>query len=194
MKIIIATHNDHKVKELNSIVGDSAFKFTSLKEIGWTKEIEEYGTTIAENAWIKAETVFKSLHSPVMGEDTGLFIDTLQGEPGVHSARYAGPERDPQKNIDKVLRAMSANDHRTARFKTVIALIIDDNRHEFTGVCEGRIAHVRLGNKGFGYDPIFIPKGYDYSFGELADKVKDEISHRSLAVGAMLRFLKNQFG
>lgn len=189
MKIILATQNENKVKELNNILSSSPIEFVSLKKIGWTDEIIEDGHTIEENAWIKAETVHGAMNHPVMAEDTGLIIDALDGEPGVHSARYAGDDRSSQKNIKKVLTRMSGVEDRSARFKTVIALIINNERHQFTGICEGQISELILGNNGFGYDPIFIPEGYRYTFAELSSKVKDRISHRAMAVDSMMRFL-----
>ena len=189
MKIILATHNENKVKELNSILSNSPIEFVSLKQIGWLDDIVEDGKTIEENAWIKAETVHKSMNHAVMAEDTGLIIDALEGEPGVHSARYAGPQRDDKKNIKKVLNKLAGRTDRSARFKTVIALIINEERHQFTGVCEGRISELILGNNGFGYDPIFMPEGHRYTFAELSSDIKDKISHRALAVDSMMRFL-----
>lgn len=192
MHIILATHNDHKVKEINAVAKSSNIKFVSLKEIGWSEEIPEDGTTIEENAWIKAEVVYKVKKSPVMAEDTGLLIDALNGEPGVHTARFAGPQKYPDDNMNKVLRLLEDSDNRTAQFKTVIALIIDDARHQFTGICKGRIGLEKRGTGGFGYDPIFVPDGYDQSFGELADRIKDKISHRAKAVEAVMRYFHSR--
>ena len=191
MKIILASHNEHKLKELNSILKSSKIRFQSLNDIGWSDEIEENGQTIEENAWIKAEAVWRVLSKPVLAEDTGLIIDALNGAPGVHSARYAGLDKNADKNVRKVLAELGNSDNRSARFKTVIALIIDKNRHQFTGICEGKIGYIRTGSGGFGYDPIFIPEGYKRSFGQLPDSTKDKISHRAQAVQAMMKFFKN---
>ena len=192
MKIILASHNDHKVNELNTITQDHSVSFESLRDIGWHNEIIEDGETIADNAWIKAETIWKAKTEPVLAEDTGLLIDALNGEPGVHTARYAGDERNNSKNMDLVLSKLKGKDKRTARFKTVIALIIDDERHQFTGICEGKIAYIKSGQKGFGYDPIFIPEGYDSSFAELSVSVKNSISHRARAVQSMMIYLSSR--
>ena len=193
MKIILATHNDYKVKEINSITKSSNYHFISLKEIDWTEEIIENGNTIEDNAWIKAEAVWKKLNLPVVAEDTGLLVDALNGAPGVHTARYAGPGRDSNKNMQKVLEELGLSDKRTAHFKTVIAFIHNDNRYQFTGKCNGKIGYIKTGNKGFGYDPIFIPEGYQRSFGQLSAKTKDKISHRAQAVEQLMRFLNNNF-
>lgn len=192
MKIILATHNDNKVKEIQRIIKGTGVQITSLKELDWTEEIVEDGLTIEENAWIKAETVWKKLSIPVLAEDTGLLIDALNGAPGVYTARYGGPEKDANQNMQKVLSELRNKENRSARFKTVMSFIQNDKRHQFTGICEGKIGYIKTGNKGFGYDPIFIPKGYDRSFGQLSAKVKQEISHRSAAVDQFLRFLENQ--
>ena len=189
MKIILATHNPNKVKEIQQIIKGTGVSLLSLKDIEWTDEIVENGATIEENAWIKVETVWKKLGLPVIAEDTGLLVDALNGAPGVHTARYAGPEKDVNKNMKKVLDQLGHSDKRSARFKTVLALIINDERHQFTGICEGKIGYIKTGNKGFGYDPIFIPKGYQRSFGQLTAKVKQSISHRANAVDQFLRYL-----
>ncbi len=192
MLIIIATHNDHKVKEINSVAKSSNINFISLKEIGWSEEIAEDGITIEENAWIKAEAVYEIKKSPVMAEDTGLLIDALNGEPGVHTARFAGPQKNPDDNINKVLGLLANCENRAAQFKTIIALIIENTRHQFTGICEGHIGFEKRGPGGFGYDPIFIPEGYDQSFGELPNHIKDKISHRAKAVHGVMRYLKSR--
>ena len=192
MKIILASHNDHKVSEIQQKISGTGIKLLSLKEIDWTDEIEENGNTIEDNAWIKAEAVWKKLGLPVLAEDTGLIIDALNGAPGVHTARYAGPDKDPNQNMQKVLENLGHNDKRAARFKTVLALIINDERYQFTGICEGKIGYIKTGNKGFGYDPIFIPKGYQRSFGQLSLKVKQKISHRAAAIDQLINFFKTR--
>ncbi|MEE9373349.1 MAG: RdgB/HAM1 family non-canonical purine NTP pyrophosphatase [Saprospiraceae bacterium] len=189
MKIILATHNDHKVKEIQQIIKGTGVQLMSLKEIEWTEEIEENGDTLEENAWIKAETVWNKLGLPVIAEDTGLMVDFLNGAPGVHTARYAGDQKNGNDNMQKLLDQLGYSEKRTARFTTVMAMILDDQRHQFTGKCEGKIGYIKTGNKGFGYDPIFIPQGYGQSFGQLSAKTKQKISHRSLALDQLLRFL-----
>ena len=192
MKIILATHNDNKVKEIQQIIKGTGINLISLKEINWTEEIEENGLTIEENAWIKAETVWSKLGLPVIAEDTGLLVDALNGAPGVHTARYAGSDKNSNKNMQKVLEQLGHSDKRTARFKTVMSMIKNDERHQFIGVCEGKIGYIKTGNKGFGYDPIFIPKGYQRSFGQLSVKVKQTISHRAAALDQLLRYLNSE--
>lgn len=161
----------------------------SLSDIGWNDEIVEDGKTIEENAWIKAETVYKVKFTAVMAEDTGLQVDGLGGAPGVHTARFAGSTRTATDNMDKLLSMLGGETNRAARFKTVIALILDDHRHEFTGICEGRIGFEKKGTKGFGYDPIFVPENYSESFGQLRNSVKDQISHRAQAINKLMDFL-----
>jgi len=192
MKIILASHNEHKVREINNLVRNFDITFKSLKDINWTEEIEENGLTIEENAWIKAEAVWSALGVPVLAEDTGLLIEALNGAPGVHTARYAGDEKNDRKNMQKVLDQLGHSDKRKAKFITVMALIMNDQRRQFTGVCEGKIGYIKSGSGGFGYDPIFIPEGYNRSFGQLSQKVKNEMSHRSKAIDKVLRFLENR--
>lgn len=195
MEIILATMNSNKVDEISSQVENSRHHFKSLKEVGWTDEIIEDGITIEENAWIKADTVWRALKKPVLSEDTGLIIDALNGEPGVHSARYAGNHRDDNNNIAKVLDKLGNTTERTARFQTTAAIIINGTtRKEFTGICEGRIALHPSGSNGFGYDPIFIPKGYEESFGTLDADIKLKVSHRSKAIYQVIDYLNQLNG
>ena len=170
MKIVFATNNKHKLEEIKDILGKD-FEIVSLAEIGCHEDIPETGLTL---------------------EDTGLEVDALNGEPGVHSARYAeGTDHDSEANMRKLLSKMSNVKDRTARFRTVISLIINGVEHQFEGRVEGRIATEKHGKEGFGYDPIFIPEGYDKSFAELGEEVKNQISHRARAVKKLAEYLSS---
>ncbi|NUN99030.1 MAG: RdgB/HAM1 family non-canonical purine NTP pyrophosphatase [Saprospiraceae bacterium] len=186
--IVIATNNPNKIREIHAIL-DGAFEVKGLRDIGCTEELPETTGTIPGNAVQKAQYVFDHYGVDCFAEDTGLEIDALNGEPGVDTAHYAGPERDPIANMDLVLRQLDGRDDRSARFRTVIALIMGGELHLFEGVAEGRIAYERTGQGGFGYDPVFIPEGYDQSFAVLPSIVKQTISHRAKAVEKLKTFL-----
>lgn len=186
--IVIATNNPHKVKEIHEIL-NGAFEVKGLKEIGCTEELPETTGTIPGNAVQKAQYVFDHYGVDCFAEDTGLEIDALNGAPGVDTAHYAGPERDPVANMGLVLRQLEEREDRSARFRTVIALILGGELHTFEGIAEGRIAYERSGHDGFGYDPIFIPQGYDQTFAELSSEIKNAISHRSRATEKLKAFL-----
>lgn len=188
MKLIFATSNPHKVKEFRSIVGDS-IEVHSLKDIAWDQPIEETASTLEGNAILKARTIAEALEVNCFSEDTGLEINALDGRPGVYSARYAGPENDPTRNMEKVLQELVGIEDRSARFRTVMALIIDDALHCFHGVVEGEIIRSPSGDGGFGYDPIFRPKGFDKTFAEMSVEEKSSISHRARATKALTDFL-----
>lgn len=190
MEIVFCTNNQHKIEEVASILGNQ-FHFLKLNDIGYNLPIDEPFETIEENSAIKASTIFSFCQKNVFAEDTGLFIETLQGEPGVYSARYAGEPTDSKRNIEKVLKKLGNNPNRSAYFKTVITLIIQNKTFQFEGICPGKIAYIPTGNKGFGYDPIFIPNGYEQSFAELPAEIKNRISHRKLAFDKFICFLKN---
>ncbi len=187
--IVIATNNPHKIKEIHEIL-DGAFEVKGLKEIGCTEELPETTGTIPGNAIQKAQHVFDLYGVDCFAEDTGLEIDALNGAPGVDTAHYAGPERDPLANMDLVLRQLSGKEDRSARFRTVIALIQGGELHTFEGIAEGRIAITRSGQDGFGYDPIFIPNGYEQTFAELSSDIKNAISHRGKAMKKLKAFLR----
>ena len=189
MKIVFATNNKHKLEEIKDILGKD-FEIVSLVEIGCHEDISETGLTLEENARQKSTYIVEHYNHDCFADDTGLEVDALNGEPGVHSARYAeGTDHDSEANMRKLLSKMSNVKDRTARFRTVISLIINGVEHQFEGRVEGRIATEKHGTEGFGYDPIFIPEGYDKSFAELGEEVKNQISHRARAVKKLAEYL-----
>ena len=191
MKIVFATNNKHKLEEIKDILGKD-FEIVSLDEIGCHEDIPETGLTLEENARQKSSYVVEHYGQNCFADDTGLEVDALNGEPGVHSARYAeGTDHDSEANMRKLLSKMSNVKERTARFRTVISLIINGVEHQFEGRVEGRIATEKHGKEGFGYDPIFIPEGYDKSFAELGEEVKNQISHRARAVKKLAEYLSS---
>ena len=191
MKIVFATNNKHKLEEIKNILGKD-FEIVSLAEIGCHEDIPETGLTLEENARQKSTYIVEHYNHDCFADDTGLEVDALNGEPGVHSARYAeGTDHDSEANMRKLLSKMSNVKDRTARFRTVISLIINGVEHQFEGRVEGRIATEKHGKEGFGYDPIFIPEGYDKSFAELGEEVKNQISHRARAVKKLAEYLSS---
>ncbi len=188
---ILATHNAHKVTEINALIRDETFRFVTLSDIGWNEEIIEDGTTLQENARIKAQAIWDNRQNPSIGEDTGLEIEALNMEPGVYTARYAGPDKNADLNMDKVLKSLGDKENRKAQFRTAICLIEAGNIHHFEGIVRGHIALSKRGKGGFGYDPIFIPEGYDQTFSELSSNIKNTISHRARAVGKLIEFLRS---
>ena len=191
MKIVFATNNKHKLEEIKDILGKD-FEIVSLAEIGCHENIPETGLTLEENARQKSTYIVEHYNHDCFADDTGLEVDALNGEPGVHSARYAeGTDHDSEANMRKLLSKMSNVKDRTARFRTVISLIINGVEHQFEGRVEGRIATEKHGTEGFGYDPIFIPEGYDKSFAELGEEVKNQISHRARAVKKLAEYLSS---
>ena len=200
MKIVFATNNQHKLEEIRSILGES-IEVLSLKDIGCDVDIPETGTTLEENALQKAQYVYDHYHFSVFADDTGLEVDTLDGAPGVYSARYAGGEgHDSEANMTKLLHELGNNNNRKARFRTVIALIEKKDIcpcgctsikeiHRFEGIVEGEIIRERRGGEGFGYDPIFQPDGYDKTFAELGMDIKNQISHRARATAKLAEYL-----
>ena len=191
MKIVFATNNKHKLEEIKDILGKD-FEIVSLAEIGCHEDIPETGLTLEENARQKSTYIVEHYNHDCFADDTGLEVDALNGEPGVHSARYAeGTDHDSEANMRKLLSKMSNVKERTARFRTVISLIINGVEHQFEGRVEGRIATEKHGTEGFGYDPIFIPEGYNKSFAELGEEVKNQISHRARAVKKLAEYLSS---
>ena len=199
MKIVFATNNQHKLQEIREILGDQ-FEILSLADIGCHEDIPETGNTLEANAHQKAEYVFDHYHIGCFADDTGLEVDALGGAPGVHSARYAeGTDHNSEANMAKLLRELGDNDNRKARFRTVISLIqmeggnpLCSREYQFEGVVEGRIDREKHGSEGFGYDPLFIPEGYDKSFAELGEDIKNQISHRARAVKKLAEWLKTE--
>lgn len=194
MKIVFATNNQHKLQEIRDILG-SDFEIVSLNDIGCHADIPETGSTLEENAHQKAQYVFDHYHLSCFADDTGLEVEALNGAPGVHSARYAeGTDHNSEANMDKLLRELGDTTHREARFRTVISLLLTEDdtysEHLFEGVVTGRIDTEKHGTEGFGYDPLFIPDGYDESFAQLGEEIKNQISHRARAVKKLEAFLK----
>lgn len=190
MKIIFASQNQNKVKEIQHLVGLD-FQILSLTDLEFYDEIEEYGLTLEENACIKSRFIYENFKTNCIADDTGLIVDELNGEPGVKSARYAGEEKDPDKNIDLLLCNLKNKNNRKAKFVTVISLIIDDKEYQFTGELEGTIANEKKGDGGFGYDPVFIPLGKKNTLAELTLEEKNKISHRAIAFNKLRNFLLN---
>ncbi|WP_433896123.1 non-canonical purine NTP diphosphatase [Sphingobacterium mizutaii] len=190
MELVFATNNAHKLEEVQQMVGDK-FVLKSLADIGCDDDIPETGVTFQENAKQKTDYLFQRYSIDCFGDDSGLEIDALNGEPGVYSARYSG-SRDMEKNIDLVLEKLQGQEDRKARFKTVISLFLQGEQYFFEGTVEGRIIAGRTGTAGFGYDPIFIPDGYDQTFAEMSLEEKNKISHRSKAVSKLVEFLNSQ--
>lgn len=190
MKICFATHNENKLKEVNQILGEH-FDVVGLTDIGCAEEIPEIGDTLDENSKIKADHVWINYQISCFADDTGLEVKTLNGEPGVRSARYAGESRDNQANIKLLLSKLEGKPTRKAQFRTVITLILDGLTYQFDGIVEGHITKALKGAEGFGYDPIFIPDGYDKTFAEMTSSEKNAISHRGRAVQKLVNFLKS---
>lgn len=189
-ELVFATNNKHKLEEVAAKVGDK-IKLLTLADIGFNEDIEENGKTFAENALIKSRCIYDEFGLNCFGDDSGLEIDALNGEPGVYSARYAGTHGNHDANIDKVLKNMEGKADRSARFRTVIALIWNGEEHLFDGTVEGSIRHERAGNGGFGYDPVFKPDGYNITFAEMSLEQKNNISHRAKALEGLTVFLRN---
>lgn len=187
-KLIFATNNQHKVAEIRSLLGDG-FEIITLKEAGIDTDIPEPYDTLEENARTKSETIYTMTGVNCFGEDTGLEVYALHGEPGVKSARYAGDVRDFAANIDKLLHNLEGKTDRTARFRTVISLIINGKEHQFEGICEGKIIERHRGTEGFGYDPVFVPDGDTRTFAEMSLKEKNRFSHRGKAMEQLIHFL-----
>lgn len=193
LTLVFATNNAHKAKEVAQILDDS-FAIKTMAEVGCTDDIPETADTLEGNALIKARFVKQMSGLDCFSEDTGLEVVALGGQPGVHTARYAGDEKNPQANMDLLLKNLEGIKDRSAQFRTVIALIQDGKEVLIEGICKGHIAHERNGNAGFGYDPIFIPEGYTMTFGELGDDVKNKISHRALATNQLVQLLLSNKG
>ncbi|WP_208103836.1 non-canonical purine NTP diphosphatase [Flagellimonas ochracea] len=190
MKLVFATHNDHKLKEVKQLLPKN-IQLLSLNDIGCFDEIPETGETLEENAKIKADFVVKHYGLDCFSDDTGLLVEALYGKPGVYSARYAGEQKNARDNMAKLLSELDGVQDRRAHFKTVIHLNLSGTSHVFEGRVNGSITEKEYGQGGFGYDPVFKPKGYDKTFGELSSEVKNAISHRGLAIQKLAEFLKN---
>lgn len=188
MKLIFATNNRHKAEEIRHAIG-SKFDLLTLEEAGINIDIPEPHDTLEANASEKSQTIYNMTHTSCFSEDTGLEVAVLNGEPGVKSARYAGNDRSPEKNIDKLLDELKGKTDTSARFRTVISLILDGRESLFEGICNGRIIADRRGSHGFGYDPVFVPDGADKTFAEMGLEEKDRFSHRAKATQKLVAFL-----
>lgn len=189
-ELVFATNNLHKLMEVRKAT-EGKFRILSLKDINCNEEIPETAETLEGNASQKSHYVYEKYGYNCFGDDTGLEIEALDGKPGVYSARYSGPGHNHEKNIDKVLSELSGVKNRKARFRTVISLIIDGKEILFEGIANGIILDKRQGKEGFGYDPVFMPDGYDRSFAEMDINEKNEISHRGRAVKKLLDYLNS---
>ena len=188
-ELIFATNNLHKITEIQALISEN-FILKSLQQIGCTEDIPETAPTLEGNALLKAQYVFTTYGEDCFADDTGLEIEHLDGRPGVFSARYATDGHDFEANIDKVLEELAGVKNRKARFRTVIALILNGSVHYFEGIVNGEIIAERKGIKGFGYDPVFLPAGYSQTFAEMPLMEKNKISHRARAVSKLVDFLK----
>ncbi|MEK6476308.1 non-canonical purine NTP diphosphatase [Catalinimonas sp. 4WD22] len=189
MKICFATNNDNKLKEIRQLLGGQ-FEVQSLKGIGCEEELPENQDTLEGNSAEKARYVYDRYGIDCFADDTGLEVKALDGEPGVYSARYAGPQRSSEDNMQRLLEALKDQDDRTAQFRTVITLILSGEQHQFEGIVKGYITKSRSGKEGFGYDPIFVSEGYDKTFAEMDIATKNKISHRGIATHKLAAFLK----
>lgn len=191
MKICFATNNKKKIEEVKAALGPE-FELVSLQEIGCVEELPETGDTLGHNAFQKARYVKDHFGVDCFADDTGLEVEALDGAPGVYSGRFAGEPRSDERNIDLLLEKMEEKPNRKARFRTVIALILEGKEYQFEGVAEGEILKERVGEKGFGYDPVFKPIGFDKTFAQLSLEEKNQISHRGKAVKALIEFLNHR--
>lgn len=190
MQLVFATNNLNKLKEVQLLIPDH-IKLLSLKDIGCFEDVPETQLTIEGNAIQKVEYIKANYSYECFADDTGLEVETLNGEPGVFSARYAGEQRDSNDNMDRLLQNLEEKSNRNAQFKTVIALHLNNNLETFTGICKGKITKTKHGDKGFGYDPIFRAEGYDKTFAEISLEEKNEIGHRGKAVRLLVDFLNS---
>ena len=192
MKLVFATNNKHKLQEVRDIVGDRV-EVLSLGDIDCHDDIPETADTLQGNALIKARHIYEKYGYNCFADDTGLEVEALGGEPGVYSARYAGEECDSEANMLKLLQNLTGKNNRNAQFRTVIALIIDGEEKLFNGIVKGKISNEKMGNSGFGYDPIFIPEGYTESFAQMSGEMKNSISHRFRATKQLSDYLKENY-
>lgn len=188
MQLVFASNNQNKIKEIQLLLPPT-IQILSLSDIGCFEEISETAETIEGNAILKANYVTEKFGYSCFADDTGLEVETLNGEPGVYSARYAGEQKDANDNMDKLLSNLKDKSDRSAQFKTVIALNLDGKQTLFTGIIKGKIINEKIGTNGFGYDPIFVADGYAKTFAELTIEEKSKISHRGLAVKQLVDFL-----
>lgn len=192
MQICFATNNLHKLNEVTSLLG-SDFQIVSLADIGCTEELPENQSTLEGNSEEKAMYVYQRYHIACFADDTGLEVDALCGEPGVYSARYAGPQRNEADNMRLLLQKLSIKENRSAQFRTVITLMLDEKKYQFEGIVKGRIIQEPSGEGGFGYDPVFVPNGYSQTFAAMRLEEKNKVSHRGEAIRKLVDFLQNQY-
>jgi len=190
-KLVFATNNRHKLEEVSDVL-KGHLEILSLKEINCFDDIPETADTLEGNALLKAEHVFHRYNYDCFADDTGLEVEALDGRPGVYSARYGGEDQNAERNMKKLLDELDGKTNRRAQFRTVIALIEGGTVNYFEGKIEGQIIESRRGTTGFGYDPVFVPDGYSQTFAELGSELKNKISHRALAVQALIQYLKKQ--
>lgn len=188
-KIVFATGNKHKLEEVREILGDH-FEVISLKDLDVYDDIPETGDTLEQNASLKSHYIFNRFQIDCFADDTGLEVDALNGVPGVYSARYAGEHVTYDDNVNKLLSELKDIKQRAARFRTVISLLLDGKEYFFDGVVEGHIIDHKLGSGGFGYDPVFVPDGFEKTFSEMAPETKNAISHRGKAIRKFADFLR----
>ena len=191
-KLVFATNNAHKLEEVAAILSDKV-ELLSLNDINCHTDIPETADTLEGNALLKSSFIYKNYSLDCFGDDTGLEVEALGGAPGVYSARYAeGEGHDAQANMRKLLHEMEGKENRKAQFRTAISLLLDGKEYLFEGVIKGEIIREKRGNSGFGYDPVFMPEGYDQTFAELGSEIKNKISHRALAVQNSASSFKNK--
>ena len=190
MTLVFATHNAHKLKEIQALL-PTTIKLLSLTDINCNEDIPETATTIEGNALLKAQYIKEKYGYDVFADDTGLEVVALNGAPGVYSARYAGAQKNDADNVALLLQQMEGNPERKAQFRTVIALCLGKETYTFEGIAKGSICQIPICNNGFGYDPIFVPEGYTQTFAQLSQEEKNNISHRGRAFEKLLVFLSN---
>lgn len=188
MKLVFATNNPNKLKEMKLLLPQS-IELLSLKDIGCDDQINETGKTIRENAYVKSRYIYEKFGMNCFADDTGLEVQSIGGRPGVYSARFAGPACRSEDNIQKVLAELKGTDNRKANFRTVISMIIDGHETIFEGIVDGVITEIPEGENGFGYDPVFLPDGFNQTFAEMTDQEKNSISHRGIAVRKLVSYI-----
>ena len=186
--MVFATHNSHKLEEIRNILGDE-YEILGLNDINCFEEIPEIGDTLEENSLLKSRYVKEKYGLDCFADDTGLEVQALNNAPGIYSARYAGESKDSLANMQKLLKELKFQHNKRAQFRTIISLIFENNIYQFEGKIEGHITEKPKGNTGFGYDPVFVPDGYEETFAELGFEIKNKISHRSQAVNKLKAFL-----
>lgn len=190
MTICFATNNKKKIEEVKAVLKGKDIIIQSLEEIGCKEELPETGNTLEANALQKAQYIYDHFGVDCFADDTGLEVNALEGAPGVYSGRFAGEPRSDERNIQLLLEQMDGRKNREARFRTIIALILGGKKYQFEGVAKGSIVEIRSGEKGFGYDPVFLPEGDLRTFAEFSTEEKNRISHRGKAVRELINFLK----